>query len=103
MLMANLAAGRGISLPGLATGASQLCSRVLGAYATVREQFDLPIGRFEGIEEPLATIGGMTYVLSGARVLTAGALGAGGEPPVGSASCKEDSTGGTRPRVNACT
>ena len=101
MLMANLAAGRGISLPGLATGAAQLCSRVAGAYATVREQFDLPIGRFEGIEEPLATIGGMTYVMSGARVLTAGAVDAGEKPAVVSAIMKAYLTEGMRTVVNA--
>src|SRR5207253_3818895 len=100
-LMANLAAGRGISLPGLATGASQLCSRVVGAYATVREQFDLPIGRFEGIEEPLAKIGGMTYVMSGARVLTAGAVDAGEKPAVISAIMKAYLTEGMRTVVNA--
>ena len=101
MLMANLAAGRGISLPGLATGASQLCSRAMGAYATVREQFDLPIGRFEGIEEQLATIGGMTYVMSGARVLTAGAVDAGEKPAVISAIMKAYLTEGMRTVVNA--
>jgi len=101
MLMANLAAGRGISLPGLATGASQLCARVTGAYATVREQFDLPIGRFEGIEEPLARIGGMTYVMSGARVLTAGAVDAGEKPAVVSAIMKAYMTEGMRTVVNA--
>ena len=101
MLMANLAAGRGISLPGLATGASQLCARAVGAYATVREQFDLPIGRFEGIEERLATIGGMTYVMSGARVLTAGAVDAGEKPAVISAIMKAYCTEGMRTVVNA--
>ena len=101
MLMANLAAGRGISLPGLATGAAQLCARVAGAYGTVREQFDLPIGRFEGIEEPLAKIGGMTYVMSGARVLTAGAVDAGEKPAVISAIMKAYLTEGMRTVVNA--
>jgi acyl-CoA dehydrogenase len=101
MLMANLAAGRGISLPGLSTGAAQLCARVAGAYGTVREQFDLPIGRFEGIEEPLARIGGLTYVMSGARVLTAGAVDAGEKPAVVSAIMKAYSTEGMRTVVNA--
>ena len=101
MLMANLAAGRGISLPGLATGAAQLSSRVGGAYATVREQFDLPIGRFEGIEERLAEIGGMTYIMSGARVLTAGAVDAGEKPAVISAIMKAYLTEGMRTVVNA--
>ena len=101
MLMANLAAGRGLSLPGLATGAAQLSARVAGAYGTVREQFDLPIGRFEGIEEQLARIGGMTYIMSGARVLTAGAVDAGEKPAVISAIMKAYLTQGMRTVVNA--
>ena len=50
MLMECLAAGRSISLPALSVGAAQMATRISGAYATVREQFDTPIGRFEGIE-----------------------------------------------------
>src|SRR5690606_38992628 len=60
MLMESLAAGRSISLPALSVSAAQMATRLCGAYATVREQFDTPIGRFEGIEEPLARIAGMT-------------------------------------------
>ena len=50
--------GRSISLPALACASAQVSARLVGAYATVREQFDTPIGRFEGIEETLARIGG---------------------------------------------
>ena len=78
MLMESLAAGRSISLPALAVASAEVATRVVGAYATVREQFDTPIGRFEGIEEPLARIGGMTYLMNAARTLTAGAVGCGG-------------------------
>jgi acyl-CoA dehydrogenase len=53
-------------------GAAELCARATGAYATVREQFDTPIGRFEGIEEPLARIAGLTYAMNATRWLTAG-------------------------------
>lgn len=82
MLMESLAAGRSISLPALAIGAAQMSTRICGAYATVREQFDTPIGRFEGIEEPLARIAGMTYVMGATRTLTCGALDAGERPAV---------------------
>lgn len=88
MLMESLAAGRSISLPALSVGAAELAARVVGAYATVREQFDTPIGRFEGIEEPLARIGGLTYLMNAARVLTAGALDTGERPAVVSAIVK---------------
>jgi acyl-CoA dehydrogenase len=100
MLMESLAAGRSISLPALSVGAAQLAARVVGAYATVREQFDTPIGRFEGIEEPLARIGGMTYLMSAARTLTAGAVDAGERPSVLSAIAKCYLTEGMRSVVN---
>ncbi|MDP6962863.1 MAG: acyl-CoA dehydrogenase family protein, partial [Planctomycetota bacterium] len=63
MLMEQLAAGRGIMLPSSATAGTQMASRVVGAYSMVRKQFGMSIGKFEGIEEPLARIGGATYTL----------------------------------------
>ena len=59
-----------------------MATRICGAYATVREQFDTPIGRFEGIEEPLARIAGMTYLMTATRTLTCAALDAGEKPAV---------------------
>ena len=96
MLMESLAAGRSISLPALAVSAAQLATRVVGAYATVREQFDTPIGRFEGIEEPLARIGGQTYLMDAARTLTCAALDSGARPAVLSAIVKAYLTEGMR-------
>ena len=100
MLMDSLASGRSISLPALATSSAQLTTRVTGAYATVREQFDTPIGRFEGIEEPLARIGGLTYLMDAARRLTAGAVDAGEKPSVLSAIVKAYLTEGMRQVIN---
>ncbi len=100
MLMESLATGRSISLPSLASASAQLGARVVGAYATVREQFDTPIGRFEGIEEPLARIGGLTYLMNAARTLTAGAVDAGERPAVLSAIVKAYLTEGMRRVVN---
>ncbi|MDH3297441.1 MAG: acyl-CoA dehydrogenase [Gemmatimonadota bacterium] len=100
MLMESLSAGRSISLPSLAVASAELATRVVGAYATVREQFDTPIGRFEGIEEPLARIGGLNYVMNAARVLTAGAVDAGEKPAVLSAIVKAYLTESMRTVVN---
>lgn len=88
MLMESLATGRTVSLPALSVGVAQLATRLVGAYATVREQFDTPIGRFEGIEEPLARIGGYTYLMNAARTLTCGAVDDGARPAVLSAIVK---------------
>ena len=79
---------------------AQLAARVVGAYATVREQFDTPIGRFEGIEEPLARIGGLTYTMNAVRTLTAGAVDAGERPSVLSAVAKAYLTEAMRDVVN---
>ncbi len=100
MLMESLAAGRSISLPALSCAAAQVSTRLVGAYATVREQFDTHIGRFEGIEEPLARIGGLTYVMNAARRLTAGAVDAGEHPVVASAIVKAYLTDSMRRVVN---
>lgn len=100
MLMQSLAAGRGISLPGLSAGASQLAVRMVGAYATVREQFGLPIGRFEGVEARLARIAGLTYLIDASRRLTLGALDAGEKPSVITAIMKCYTTEAMRTVVN---
>ena len=64
MLMECLAAGRGISLPSSNTGMSILAVRAVGGYARVRTPIqDSPIGKFEGIEEALARMGGNLYLM----------------------------------------
>ncbi|MBI5362438.1 MAG: acyl-CoA dehydrogenase [Planctomycetes bacterium] len=96
MLMECLSAGRSISLPANACGGAQLATRVIGAYATIREQFSLNIGRFEGIEAPIARIAGTTYWMDALRRITAGAVDAGEKPAVISAIAKHWSTEATR-------
>ncbi|MBT5667029.1 MAG: acyl-CoA dehydrogenase [Rhodospirillaceae bacterium] len=96
MLMECLAAGRSISLPAQSVGAVQLAARVVGAYGSVREQFGLPIGKFEGIEEPLANIAGHAYFMEAARRLTCGFVDAGEKPSVPSAIVKAYLTDGMR-------
>lgn len=100
MLMQCLAAGRGISLPASACAAAEVAVRGVGAYATVREQFDTPIGKFEGIEEPLARIGGYCYVMNAARTLTTAAIDAGEKPAVLSAILKRYLTESQRTLIN---
>jgi acyl-CoA dehydrogenase len=100
MLMETLAVGRSISLPAVSVGGAELAARVVSAYAMVREQFDTPIGRFEGVEEPLARIGGLTYAMNATRVLTAAWVDAGERPAVLSAIAKAYLTEGMRSVVN---
>ena len=100
MLMQTLAAGRGISFPATCTGLAKLVARVTGAHAVVRRQFGLSIGRFEGIEEPLARIGGLTYLIDAARFYTCGAVDKGEKPAVISAIAKSNSTELCRKIIN---
>jgi acyl-CoA dehydrogenase len=88
MLMECLAAGRSISLPSLGTGVAKLVARATGAYARVRVQFKTPVGQFEGVEEPLARMGGYLYSMDATRILTAGAVDRGEKPAVLSAIAK---------------
>ncbi len=88
MLMECLAAGRAISLPASATGGGKMVAFTAGAYARIRRQFKVPIGRFEGIEEVLARIGGYTYLMDATRTLTAAIIDTGEKPAVASAITK---------------
>ena len=92
MLMESLAAGRGISLPASASGGAKGVFRVASAHAGVRKQFGLPIGKFEGIEEPLARIGGYNYLMEAARRYTCGAIDQGAKPAVVTAMAKYNFT-----------
>jgi acyl-CoA dehydrogenase len=100
MLMQSLAAGRGISFPATCTGIAKLVTRVTGAYARVRQQFGLNIGRFAGVEEPLARIGGFTYLMEAARIYTVGAVDQGEQPAVVSAIAKYNFTELSRQIIN---
>jgi acyl-CoA dehydrogenase len=100
MLMDCLSAGRSISLPGLACGGTQVATRVISSYAQIREQFGMPIARFEGIEEKLAEIFGRTWSMDATRRITASAVAAGHKPSVISAIAKAYLTEGMRTVIN---
>lgn len=100
MVMERLAAGRGISLPAMGTSGSKVASRATGAYARIRRQFKLPIGRFEGVEEALARIATSTYMMDAARTLTAQAVDLGEKPSVISAIVKYHLTEHMRRVIN---
>ncbi len=100
MLMECLAAGRGISLPAQSIGGSKMITRAISAYASVRKQFGVPIGKFEGVEEPIARIAGYNYLLEAMRRYTLGALDQGIKPAVVTAMVKYNSTEISRKSIN---
>jgi acyl-CoA dehydrogenase len=100
MLMESLAVGRSISLPALSTGAGKLMAATTGAYARIRKQFKLPIGYFEGVEEPLARIAAYAYINDAVRCLTTVAVDMGEKPAVLSAIAKYNTTELMRKAIN---
>lgn len=92
MLMEQLAGGRAISLPAGAVGGAKSLLAVTGAYSMVRQQFGLPIGRMEGVEDKVGKIAGLTYALEAARVYGCSAIDNGQQPPVISAILKAYTT-----------
>lgn len=100
MLMESLAVGRGISLPAQSLGGAKMATRVVGAYAMIRKQFGLNIGKFEGIEEPMARVGGYTYFMEAARRYTTGGLDSGAKPAVVTAIAKYNFTELMREIIN---
>jgi len=100
MLVECLAAGRGISLPALSTAMGKHAFRCCGAYAKLRQQFNLSIGKFEGVASALANIGGLTYMLEATRVLTLSAIDQNFSPSVVTAISKYHMTEMARHIIN---
>ncbi|WP_225085558.1 acyl-CoA dehydrogenase FadE [Pectobacterium colocasium] len=88
MLMECLSVGRGITLPSNSTGGLKSIALGIGAYAHIRRQFKISIGKMEGIEEPLARIAGNAYVMDAAATLITSGIMQGEKPAVLSAIVK---------------
>ncbi|MDR3491776.1 MAG: acyl-CoA dehydrogenase [Gammaproteobacteria bacterium] len=92
MLMECLSIGRGISLPALSTASGIRLYRMTGAYASIRKQFNTSLAHFEGIEEGLASIAGLTYIIEACRTMSAGAVDQKVRPSIASAITKYHTT-----------
>jgi acyl-CoA dehydrogenase len=101
MLMSALAAGRGISLPSLSAAACTFAAHTSGAYARVRTQFGIPVGKFEGVQEKLGRLAANAYLVEAARRLTCAGLDMGRKPAVISAIMKLHATERMRESVDA--
>ena len=92
MLMEQLAGGRAVSLPAGAVGGMRSVASVTGPYSMIRQQFGIPIGYMEGIQDKVGKIAGLTYLAEAARVFGCSAVDAGHQPPVTSAILKAYTT-----------
>jgi acyl-CoA dehydrogenase len=100
MLMSALAAGRGISLPSQSAGAAAIAAHTSGAYARVRRQFGLPVGKFEGVQARLGRLASEAYALDAARRLTCAGLDEGRALAVVSGIMKAHATYRMRDALN---
>lgn len=100
MLMECLGVGRGISLPALSTSASEMTYLSVGAFAKVREQFKISVGKFEGVQDATSRIASQTYMLEAFRHLVTCGLNQGGTPSVMTAMAKYYATETMRDLVN---
>jgi len=100
MLVECLSVGRCISLPAMSVASGKVASYTTGAYARIRDQFGLPIGKFEGVDEAMARIGGYTYQMEAAQDLALTGLDIGEKPSVLSAVIKYHNTERMRKTLN---
>jgi acyl-CoA dehydrogenase len=96
MLMESLAGGRMVSLPATAAGGMQAAASVTGPYSIVRQQFGMPIGRMEGVEDKVGRLAALSYMVEGARIFGCSAVNDGINPPVVSGVMKAYTTELTR-------
>ncbi|GAB4392907.1 MAG: acyl-CoA dehydrogenase [Gammaproteobacteria bacterium] len=101
MLMECLSIGRALSLPAMGCATAILAYRMTSIYALLRKQFNLPIGYFEGVEEKMGMIAGITYLQQAARLMTANAVKQDIKPAIVSAIAKYHMTENGRIVMNA--
>jgi acyl-CoA dehydrogenase len=99
MLIECLAAGRGVSLPALSTACGEMSYVTVGAYARIRRQFNIEVGKFEGVQEATAEIAASAYTLEAMRQLVTRGLDE-GAPAVLTAMAKYHATEHMRQLVN---
>lgn len=100
MLVECLSVGRAITLPSNSAGGIKTVALATGAYSRIRKQFKLPIGKMEGIEEPLGRIGGNAYLMDAVTIMSTGAIDLGEKPSVISAITKYHLTEKMRSSMN---
>ncbi len=92
MLVEQLSVGRGITLPSSAMAGGRAAVYASGAYARIRRQFGLPVGKFHGVGEALARMAGFTYIMNANSEVTVGAIDRGEKPAVPAAILKYHNT-----------
>ncbi len=88
MLVECLSVGRAISIPSMSIGALKACIAYVGAYTKIRRQFKHALVDFEGIQEALSSLAGLTYIADAMEELATTLIDQGEKPSVISAIVK---------------
>ena len=100
MLMDCLSVGRCITLPSTSAGGAKSVALATGAYARIRRQFRIPVGKMEGVEEMLGRIGGNAYLMDAVTRFSTVGVDLGEKPSVISAISKYHLTEKMRQVIN---
>jgi acyl-CoA dehydrogenase len=92
MLMECLAVGRGVSLPASANGTSKTITYGILHYIQNREQFRIPIGNMQGVQEKFLEMFYNTWVIQSSVNFTSHILDSGAVPSVLTAIMKQQTT-----------
>ena len=82
------------------TAAGEMCYLTVGAFARIRQQFKLSVGKFEGVQEVTSEIASDAYMLEAFRYMVTCGLNQGGTPAVMTAMAKHYATETMRKVVN---
>jgi len=92
MLMECLAVGRGVSLPATANASSKTITFGIMNYIRHRQQFKIPIGKMEGVQEKFMEMFYQTVVIQSSVAFTNKILDEGSTPSVLTAIMKQQTT-----------
>jgi hypothetical protein len=100
MLVECLSIGRSISLPTIGAASSAVAYLTTSSFVRMRRQFNCELVQFEGIQEKLAAIAGLHYLVNVNRLTTLAAVDSGKKPAVASAIAKYFNTELARQAIN---
>ena len=100
MLVECLSVGRAVSLPAMGVGLSRMVMAGTGAYTNTRKQFNVPLWKFEAIQEKLADIKYHSTILEATQKVINGELNKGEQPAILGAMFKYQATERGRIIVN---
>lgn len=100
MLVECLSVGRGITLPSTSAGGVRTMALATGAYSRIRRQFKIPIGKMEGVQEAIGSLGANAYLMDAVVRFTTQGIDLGEKPSIISAISKYHLTEKLREGVN---